>query len=228
MAPVHRGRARVPASGDPDQPIPRRMHGAQADRHFRAARERRRGRSPRARSGHRIPRSPARRCRDRAILSGPARERPAGPRRLGGRERQALDPQRHPSRCALPLRLDHEPWRARDHHRPGAARLVPAAGREARLPASAGRPRGDRARGRGRAQAHRPYAVAAGDRAGQHIGGRGLRPARLRLARLRHGPRGDPPSHRTRGAGHRHRRLELGRAVRPHCQEIPRDQGRRV
>ena len=76
---------------------------------------------------------------------------------------------------------------------------------------------------RGRAQAHRPHAVAARHRGGQHQRGRGLRPARLRRDRLRHGPRGDALSAGARRARHRHRRLELGRAVRPHQGEIRRD-----
>ena len=38
--------------------------------------------------------------------------------------------------------------------------------------------------------------------------------------RLRHGPRGDALSAGARRARHRHRRLELGRAVRPHQGEI--------
>ena len=45
---------------------------------------------------------------------------------------------------------------------------------------------------------------------------RALRPAGLRRHRLRHGPRGDALSHGARRARHRHRRLELGCAVRPH------------
>ena len=40
--------------------------------------------------------------------------------------------------------------------------------------------------------------------------------ARLRRPRLRHGTRGDAPSAGAGRAGHRHRRLELGRALRPH------------
>ncbi len=41
--------------------------------------------------------------------------------------------------------------------------------------------------------------------------------------RLRHGPRGDAVSAGARRARHRHRRLELGRAVHPHQEKIRRN-----
>ena len=63
---------------------------------------------------------------------------------------------------------------------------------------------------------------AAGDRRRQHARGQSLRPARLRRRRLRHGPRGDALSAGARRAADRHRRLELGRAVRPHQGQIRR------
>ena len=57
------------------------------------------------------------------------------------------------------------------------------------------------ARRRGRTRAHRPHAVAARDRGGQHRGRRGLRPARLCRQGLRHGPRGDALSARSAACG---------------------------
>ena len=50
-----------------------------------------------------------------------------------------------------------------------------------------------------------------------------LRPTELHRQRLRHGPRGHPLSDQARRARHRHRRLELGRAVLVHPQAIYRD-----
>ena len=47
-----------------------------------------------------------------------------------------------------------------------------------------------------------------------------LRQAGLRRDRLRHGPRGDALPSGARRSGHRHRRLELGRAVRLHQGQI--------
>ena len=81
---------------------------------------------------------------------------------------QALDPLRHASRRALSLRLDHGPRQARRHHRRGSAGMVLQSGDQARLPAFSRRLCRDRKRRRGRAQAHRPHAVAARDRGGQH------------------------------------------------------------
>ena len=52
---------------------------------------------------------------------------------------------------------------------------------------------------------------------------RSLWPPRLRRQGLRHGPRGDALSARARRARHRHRRLELGRALHLHHAEIRRD-----
>ena len=119
------------------------------------------------------------------------------------------------------------PWTAAKrahHHRRGAAGMVLPAGRQARLPPLRRRLCGDRRRRRGRAEAHRPRAAsrcdivlvntAAGARYGQ--------PDYVR-DRLRHGPRGDAVSTRARRAAHRHGRLELGRAVRPHGEEVRRD-----
>ena len=61
---------------------------------------------------------------------------------------------------------------------------------------------------------------AAGDRRRQHQRRREIRQARLRRFRLRHGPRGDALSHRARRPRHRHRRLELGRAVQLHGEAL--------
>ena len=47
-----------------------------------------------------------------------------------------------------------------------------------------------------------------------------IRPARLCALRLRHGRGGDAVSAGARRAPHRHRRLELGRALRPHRQAL--------
>ena len=126
---------------------------------------------------------------DRRLLSRPQEGRPARRRGLGGRERQSLDPQRHPSRRALSLPSDDEQGRARHHHRRGAARLVLPARREARLPRQARRPRHHREGSRGRAEAHRPRAAAARDRRRQHARGLALRQRRLRERGLRHGLR---------------------------------------
>ena len=191
-------------------------------------RERRAGRSAGLRAEHPLFRSQADRGRGLQVLPGPDGRGTARRRRLGDRVDQALDPQRHASRCALPFRLDHGPRQARHHHRRGADRLVPAAGGQARLPAFSRRLCGDREGRRGRAQAHRPHALAARDRGGEHQRRRGLRQARLRRHRLRHGPGGDALSAGARRAGHRHRRLELGRALRPHQGEICADPRRRA
>src|SRR5262244_238106 len=64
--------------------------------------------------------------------------------------------------------------------------------------------------------------AAARDRAGEHERGRGLRASRICRQGLRHGPRGHPLPARARRARDRHRRLELGRAIRPHQGEISR------
>ena len=142
-------------------------------------------------------------------------------RRLGDRVDQALDPQRHASRRAVSFRLDHGPRQARHHHRRGAAGMVPAARRSSSTsgisPTAMSRPRKDV-----EAELKRigHTLVAARHRGGQHQRRRGLRQARLRRHRLRHGPRGDALSAGARRARHRHRRLELGRAVRPHQGEI--------
>ena len=74
------------------------------------------------------------RGRDAVVLPRPDAGRPAGRRGLGGRERPALDPQRHAPRRALSLPLDDGQGRARHHDRRGAARMVLPARREARLP----------------------------------------------------------------------------------------------
>ena len=55
---------------------------------------------------------------------------------------------------------------------------------------------------------------------GEHQRRRRLWPPGLCRQGLRHGARGDAVPARARRAGHRHRRLELGRAVRPHPGEI--------
>ena len=59
-------------------------------------------------------------------------------------------------------------------------------------------------------------AQAARHRRRQHLGWRPLRPARLCADGLRHGPRSHPLSDLARRTDHRHRRLVLGRALRPH------------
>ena len=102
----------------------------------------------------------------------------------------------------------------------GAARLVPAAQRQAGFPAFPGWLCRDRRRCRCRARPHRACAETAGDRRRQHPRRRGLWQARLRLGRLRHRARGDALPARTRRPADRHRWLELGRAVRPYKREI--------
>ena len=57
----------------------------------------------------------------------------------------------------------------------------------------------------------------------QHRRRREIRARRLCRLRLRHGRRGDALPARARRARDRHRRLELGRALRPHRQALRRD-----
>ncbi len=163
---------------------------------------------------------------------GPARGGPARRRRLGVRAGAVHHAQRHPHGCAVSFPVEDHPRRADDDDRRGAARLVLPSRREARFPRAARRPRRHRGRGRGRAQAHRPRAQALRHRAGQHPRGELHRHRRISHRRLRHGPRGDALSHLARRARLRHRRLGLGRALRPHRasagrrRTIPRSSGR--
>ena len=110
---------------------------------------------------------------------GPGGGGSAGRGGLGARVDWAVQPRRQPSRCALPLRLDHGRGSARDHHRQGAAGVVPAAGGQARLPAFPRRLRGHRTGYRGRARAGSATGappletVLVSTRAGQAFGGPG-------------------------------------------------------
>ena len=122
-------------------------------------------------------------------------------------------PQRHASRRALAFRQHDGRRQAGDEVRRDPAGMVLLLGREARLSRQARRlcVQGDRCRTRTRP--HRLYAQTARHRAGEHRGRHRLRPAELSRQRLRHGPRGHAFSAQARRARHRHRRLELGRAV---------------
>ena len=148
------------------------------------------------------------------------REQTCRTARAGRSNGSALDPQRHASRRALAFRLDHGSRQARHHHRRGAARMVLPAGREARLPAFPRRlcrtAQDVEAELKRIGHTLQPLEIVVVNTSA----GVGLRPARLRRHRLRHGPRGDALSARARRAGDRHRRLELGRAVRLHQGEV--------
>ena len=152
-------------------------HGPTPDRHLGAAAGGHRLRPAGLRARDRVSRPPTDRGRRVPVLSGPHARRPAGRRGLGDRAVAHRDPQRHASRCALSLPLDHEPRRARDHDRRGAARVVLQPRRQARLPPLRRRLRRDRRRRRGGAGAHRPSARAARHRGREHRGRRGLRPS---------------------------------------------------
>ena len=139
---------------------------------------------------------------------------------LGGRARPAHHPQRHPYRRALALPSDHERRRARLDDRRSPARLVPPARRETRFPPFPRRLCRDRRRRRGRAarigHALKPLEIvvvntSAGAKYGEPdyvASGCGMG-AEATLYLLERGVRVDG-----------HRRLELGRALRPHRQAL--------
>ena len=89
-------------------------------------------------------------------------------------------------------------------------------GRKARLPPTSPTAMSAGRRRQARARPHRLHAKAARHRAGEHRRRDVLRRAELSRQRLRHGPRGDALSAPPGRARHRHRRLELGRAVLVH------------
>ena len=203
---------------------PGHRHAAPHYRHFDSAGSRRRQRSAAGAAEDPVPAPRPDLRAHRIVLSRPAEERPAGRRRLGAGKGRDHHAQRHASRRAVSLPPDHGSRARRAqacrHHRPDSAGVVLSAGRKARLPAFRGRLRGNSKGRRDRAQAHRPRTQAAGDRRRQHQRRREVRQAGLRRFRLRHGPGGDTLSHRARRPRHRHRRLELGRAVQLHGEAL--------
>ena len=78
-------------------------------------------------------------------------------------------------------------------------------------------------RRRSGARAHRPRSAAARHRSRQYARRVALRARRLRQRRLRHGLRGHDVPAGARRAADGHRRLELGRAVLVHGEEVRRD-----
>ena len=196
------------ANGPPGQPTMAPPLGAAAGRH-------RLGPAGLEPAIEYLTRSPADRRRRVPLLSRADARRPAGRRRLGDRAPADRHPQRHPSRCALSLPLDHEPRRAGDHDRRGAARVVlqPGVKLDFRHFADG-------------------YVATAADVAAelQRIG-HALQPLDIVVVNTAAGaPTAGPITSPAAAAwaarrrstcwsaacGHRHRRLELGCALRPH------------
>src|SRR3979490_3015379 len=92
-------------------------YGQTTDRYFRAAAKRRAGRSAGRTSHDPVYRSAAGPAAHAAVLRRIEGRGFAGRAGLGGRAGAALDPQWHPSGCAVALSSDHEPRRALMDHR---------------------------------------------------------------------------------------------------------------